>query len=248
MPTSTDRSTAALDGESVAQGSEPNHGDGIRNSLNGTTSGTTSDGGADFRQPDGVEAERSHSQGMPSFANGGKHNSQSPRRFPRISLPVELMRDSYDVVVIGTGYGGGVAASRMARGKQAVCVLERGKERWPGEFPETLPDAAKELRISGEFSPGDRRSIPGTLVGGGNPTGLYHFAAGEGQNVYMGNGLGGTSLLNANVFLEATPAVLELDIWPKELGGAKAWRKCKQAPNFFTKCFSHMYLQRGFDG
>ncbi|KAJ3455563.1 hypothetical protein MRS44_017045 [Fusarium solani] len=221
MPTSTNRSTAAMDGARAAQGSEPAGGDGIHNSQNGTTS----DERANFRQSDGVEAERSDTQGIPPFANGGKHDSQSPRRFPRISLPVELMRDSYDVVVIGTGYGGGVAASRMARGKQAVCVLERGKERWPGEFPETLPDAAKEIRISGQFAPGDRRSIPGTLVGGGNPTGLYHFAVGEGQNVYMGNGLGGTSLLNANVFLEATPTVLEMDIWPKELRGTKAWRK-----------------------
>jgi hypothetical protein len=64
-------------------------------------------------------------------------------------------------------------------------------------------------------------------VTGGNPTGLYHFAVGDGQNVFMGNGLGGTSLLNANVFLEATPAVLEMDIWPDELKGVKAWTKCK---------------------
>jgi choline dehydrogenase-like flavoprotein len=137
------------------------------------------------------------------------------------------MRNSYDVVVIGTGYGGGVAASRMARGRQSVCVLERGKERWPGEYPETLNDAAKEVRVSGEFAPGDRRGIPGPLVDGGNPAGLYHFVVGDGQNVFMGNGLGGTSLLNANVFLEATPAVLEMDIWPKELRGVEAWTRCK---------------------
>ena len=56
--------------------------------------------------------------------------SGSLRKFPRISRPVELLRDEYDVVVIGSGYGGGVAASRMARGKQSVCVLELGKERW----------------------------------------------------------------------------------------------------------------------
>src|SRR5687768_8283466 len=55
------------------------------------------------------------------------------RKFPRISLPIQLMRSSYDAVVIGTGYGGSVAASRMARGRQSVCVLERGLERWPGE-------------------------------------------------------------------------------------------------------------------
>jgi hypothetical protein len=56
--------------------------------------------------------------------------SGSEKRYPRISRPVELLRAEYDVVVIGSGYGGGVAASRMARGGQRVCVLELGKERW----------------------------------------------------------------------------------------------------------------------
>lgn len=148
------------------------------------------------------------------------------RKFPRISLPIQLMRSSYDVVVIGTGYGGSVAASRLARGRQSVCVLERGLERWPGEFPERLTDAAKEIRISGEFAPGDRRSIPGKVVGGGNPTGLYHFMMGDGQNAFVGNGLGGGSLVNANVFLESTPEVLEMNVWPKELRGKQNWRKC----------------------
>jgi hypothetical protein len=53
---------------------------------------------------------------------------------PRISKPVELLRHDYDVVVIGSGYGGGVAASRMARGRQQVCVLELGKEKWRKNF------------------------------------------------------------------------------------------------------------------
>lgn len=40
------------------------------------------------------------------------------------------MRPEYDVVVIGSGYGGGVAASRMARAGKSVAVLEMGKEKW----------------------------------------------------------------------------------------------------------------------
>ena len=114
----------------------------------------------------------------------------------------------------------------MTRGRQSVCVLERGLERWPGEFPEQLADAAKEIRISGEFAPGDRRSIPGKVVSGGNPTGLYHFMTGDGQNAFVGNGLGGGSLVNANVFLESTPEVLEMNVWPKELRGQEKWREC----------------------
>ncbi|PYH96670.1 FAD/NAD(P)-binding domain-containing protein [Aspergillus ellipticus CBS 707.79] len=159
-----------------------------------------------------------------SSADGTEETARSQRRFPRISLPVELMRSSYDVVAIGSGYGGGVAASRMARGGQSVCVLERGKERWPGEFPEKLDHAMGELHISGQFAPGDRRGVPGTMIDAGNPNGLYHFVVGEGQNVYMGNGLGGTSLLNANVFLEAHRKVLDMGVWPGELKGQDAWR------------------------
>ena len=63
-------------------------------------------------------------------SQGGLHARNPSQQFPRISKPVELLRPSYDVVVIGSGYGGGVAASRMARGGQSVCVFERGKERW----------------------------------------------------------------------------------------------------------------------
>lgn len=52
------------------------------------------------------------------------------QRFPRLGRPIPAMRPEYDVVVIGSGYGGGVAASRMARAGKTVAVLEIGKERW----------------------------------------------------------------------------------------------------------------------
>jgi len=68
--------------------------------------------------------------GRHSYVRRGSHARNPPQQFPRISKPLELLRPSYDVVVIGSGYGGGVAASRMARGDMSVCVLERGKERW----------------------------------------------------------------------------------------------------------------------
>jgi choline dehydrogenase-like flavoprotein len=136
------------------------------------------------------------------------------KEFPRISRPVELLRNTYDVVVIGSGYGGGVAASRMARAGQSVCLLEKGKERWPGEYPSGFVDAMKQFHVSGEFAPG---ILKGDLVEGGDPTGLYHFIAGKGQNAFVGNGLGGTSLLNANIFLRADEGSMGLNAWPKDL-------------------------------
>jgi choline dehydrogenase-like flavoprotein len=39
------------------------------------------------------------------------------------------MKSEYDVVIVGSGYGAGVAASRMARTGKSVAVLELGWER-----------------------------------------------------------------------------------------------------------------------
>ena len=137
------------------------------------------------------------------------------KQFPRISRPVELLsKHGYDCVVIGSGYGGGVAASRMARAGLSVCLLERGQERWPGEYPSGFIDAMKQMHVSGNFAPG---ILNGEIVEGGDPTGLYHLVVGKGQNAFVGNGLGGTSLLNANIFLEADNKTMAMDCWPEEL-------------------------------
>ncbi|KAI1005810.1 hypothetical protein K3495_g2408 [Podosphaera aphanis] len=144
------------------------------------------------------------------------------RAFPRISKDVEFMSNSYDCVVVGSGYGGAVAASRTARAGQRVCLLERGREKWPGEYPCDLNDVMKEFHVSGEFTPS---MLKGTLVKGGDPTGLYHLICGKGQNTFVGNGLGGTSLLNANIFLEADDKTLSMNCWPEELKRKDALKK-----------------------
>ncbi|HEV8377068.1 MAG TPA: alpha/beta fold hydrolase [Candidatus Polarisedimenticolia bacterium] len=123
----------------------------------------------------------------------------------RLSSSIERIQDHYPVVVVGSGYGGAIAASRLARAGQRVCVLERGREFQPGEYPDTEAEALHEMQVSG---PGIRK---------GSPTGLYDFRLNRDINVFVGCGLGGTSLVNANVSLRAEPRVFQDLKWPKAI-------------------------------
>jgi len=188
--------------------------------TNGLHNASTMDIPPSFEESHPIKTFGSHAQSETSGPQSKAHakirtyTDEKTTEFPRISRPVELLRNEYDCVVIGSGYGGGVAASRMARAGQSVCLLERGKERWPGEYPSGIIDAFKQLHVSGEFAPG---FLKGAMVEGGDPTGLYHLICGKGQNAFVGNGLGGTSLLNANVFLETDAHTMKMSCWPEEL-------------------------------
>jgi cholesterol oxidase len=46
-----------------------------------------------------------------------------------------LSRDAYQAIVVGTGFGGAVAACRLAQAGVDVAILERGRRYRPGEFP-----------------------------------------------------------------------------------------------------------------
>ncbi|MGH2687688.1 MAG: GMC family oxidoreductase N-terminal domain-containing protein, partial [Actinomycetota bacterium] len=123
----------------------------------------------------------------------------------RLSSPIQDVAPHYDVVVVGSGYGGAIAACRLARAGARVCVLERGREFEPGDFPDTGPEAALEFQVD---AAGHRA---------GNDTALFDLRVGDDINVLVGCGLGGTSLINANVSLRADPRVFEDTRWPASL-------------------------------
>jgi cholesterol oxidase len=108
----------------------------------------------------------------------------------------------YDAVVIGSGYGGGVAASRLARMGLRLAVLEQGRLWRPGDFPITGKARLKTLRLTGRAKLGD-------------PTGLYYLSVGKGLTVFGASGLGGGSLINAGVTLRPDLSRLRKAGWPE---------------------------------
>ncbi len=123
----------------------------------------------------------------------------------RLSSSIEHIKSHYTVAVIGSGYGGGIAASRLSRAGQHVCVLERGKEFQAGDFPDTVLESMSELQTD---RPDGHK---------GSRTALYDLRVNKDINILLGCGLGGTSLINANASLRAEDRVFEDPQWPQAL-------------------------------
>lgn len=111
-------------------------------------------------------------------------------------------RAAYQVVVVGSGYGGAILAARLAEKNVGVAIFERGREWAPSALPSSLGDAAGQVRSAS------------------NPLGLFDYRKGDDVDVLSGSGLGGSSLINANVALRAPVEVFESDRWPTALRGA----------------------------
>src|SRR3954469_24937418 len=126
---------------------------------------------------------------------------------------IDELGDDIDVIVIGSGYGAGVCAARLAEAGARVVVLERGREFALGgakPFPETSAQIRDNVQIDGgPFSRHHR-------------LGLYNFHLNRDLDVLVGCGLGGTSLINANVAIKPDPRVLQRAAWPDEIRAAAA--------------------------
>lgn len=109
-------------------------------------------------------------------------------------------------LVVGSGYGGSVAARRLAENNRDVTVLEKGSEYVPGDFPNDFSTAPTYIR-----GPSATGAQPV-----GSASGHIELKAGPGVISVVGNGLGGGSLINAGVLIEPSRGALSDEHWPDE--------------------------------
>jgi cholesterol oxidase len=108
-----------------------------------------------------------------------------------------MARFDHDAIVIGSGFGGAVAACRLAQAGMKVLVLERGRRWTPATYPREPGDAwlwnaEQPHRFNGWAE-------------------LRTFSD---MWVAAGAGVGGGSLIYANVSVEARPEVFDAR-WPQ---------------------------------
>lgn len=139
----------------------------------------------------------------------------------------------FDVIIVGSGYGGSVAAAALgamttrnddgtAR-RLDVCVLERGREYLPGEFPSGFSELPAYVRVGHQTT--------GTITG--DHEALLDIRLGDDVLAMVANGVGGGSLINAGVLLE--PYSTDFDSSPLmsrlvgDLGKSKYFERARTA-------------------
>ena len=111
-------------------------------------------------------------------------------------MTIQAENDSYDFVVIGSGFGGSVSAMRLAEKGYSVLLLERGKSFKDHDFAKSNWVFWKYL-----WNPAIRSF------------GILEMSMLSGMLVLHGAGLGGGSLGYANVLMEPDETLFEAPAW-----------------------------------
>lgn len=124
------------------------------------------------------------------------------------------MTKTYEVIVIGSGFGGAITACRTAQkwpGK--VAVIERGKRYPMGSFPRAPHDMARNFWNV----PNENINRPKAIKRMEETHGMFDIRNYGKMDAVLAAGLGGGSLIYANVFLIPPDNIFEhfKDRWPK---------------------------------
>jgi cholesterol oxidase len=109
------------------------------------------------------------------------------------------MSNSFDAIVIGSGFGGAIMARRLAEQGMRILVLERGRRWHPSDYPRRPGD-------SWVYSDAHPARLNGWLD-------MRFF---RGMTVAQAAGVGGGSLCYSSVAVEASPDLFT-NGWPAEL-------------------------------
>ncbi|MBP2522774.1 MULTISPECIES: GMC oxidoreductase [unclassified Rhodococcus (in: high G+C Gram-positive bacteria)] len=142
-------------------------------------------------------------------------------RTARAATGIPLTREVHRVVVIGSGFGGGVTALRLAEAGVPVTLLERGIRWQTGPNAETFPHpASPDKRILWHQSNPTLFGRPAIF----EPyAGLLETVTGENMTAICAAGVGGGSLVYQGMTLQPEEAVFNTH-FPEELDYARMGR------------------------
>ncbi len=161
-------------------------------------------------------------------SNRASHASTARQNYQTLADDIDELGTApgFDIVVIGSGYGGSIMAARIAQAMKrgtSMCVVEMGKEWVPGDFPETMGESIRETTLAG---PPKQKLLE-----------LKHMG---GCSVLRGIGLGGGSLINASVAIRPDDEIFEKN-WPTCMTG-------RSLDKYFTRASRTLRLFKSFDG
>jgi cholesterol oxidase len=147
----------------------------------------------------------------------------------------------FDAIIIGSGFGGSVAASQLAAQKKKVLVLERGtwwiSPEKPGKPPalapgkQRMPDWLAANNQPVQYWPRPDHSdglldVFASVRTQLNPGGLYKFSNFKEATTLTASAVGGGSMIYSGVTIEPDPGVLEqigLNLGSADYDAARKW-------------------------